>query len=258
MNTPLDLPSHAELEQLPRRAREAYAARCARRVLSRIGAQSDVGAEDLRALEAALHACESGSLPPGADACLMAVEVAKAIDQARVSCREAYEAAQKVASAVVTRSDHGKRSTTAADDQYQESVRLGTAYAAANSAASALLAPGTIGPTAPAACAWGAAEDAATAAGASRSAVVQAMRSDFEKLSAEAKRERWNDETNVPPDFFRALWPNGVPAGWPAESSPSRCDLGRFERAVRVLGYLLKKVAEGAMRGLFNRKGGAE
>lgn len=48
-----------------------------------------------------------------------------------------------------------------------------------------------------------------------RLALIKAMRADTELLLAAAEREKWTDDTPVPPEFFGHLWPFGAPKGWP-------------------------------------------
>lgn len=51
------------------------------------------------------------------------------------------------------------------------------------------------------------------------------MRHDFELIRAAAAAEKWTDETPVPPEFFGALWPFGVPNGWPKDEKETRQEM---------------------------------
>lgn len=44
---------------------------------------------------------------------------------------------------------------------------------------------------------------------------------DFELLKAGSRIAEWNDDTPVPPEFFGPLWPRGVPDGWPVKEEAS-------------------------------------
>ncbi|MEO0513599.1 MAG: hypothetical protein AAF108_12035 [Planctomycetota bacterium] len=41
------------------------------------------------------------------------------------------------------------------------------------------------------------------------------VRADFDLLLETSRREKWTDETPVPPEFFGPMWPDGTPDGWP-------------------------------------------
>ncbi len=49
-----------------------------------------------------------------------------------------------------------------------------------------------------------------------------AMRRDLELLFDAARRERWTDATPVAPTFFGPIWPEGAPDGWPSSTPPSQ------------------------------------
>lgn len=52
------------------------------------------------------------------------------------------------------------------------------------------------------------------------------LRRDFDHLAALAGAQRWTDDMPVPPEVFGPLWPEGPPAGWPADPDvPSRTEL---------------------------------
>jgi hypothetical protein len=43
------------------------------------------------------------------------------------------------------------------------------------------------------------------------------IRRDFDHLADLALWQKWTDDTPVPPEVFGPLWPEGAPAGWPAD-----------------------------------------
>jgi hypothetical protein len=52
------------------------------------------------------------------------------------------------------------------------------------------------------------------------------IRRDFDHLAKLAQWQRWTDDTPVPPEVFGPLWPEGAPAGWPADPEvPQRAEL---------------------------------
>jgi len=59
------------------------------------------------------------------------------------------------------------------------------------------------------------------------------IRRDFDRLAALAAWQKWIDDTPVPPTVFGPLWPEGPPAGWPADPElPQRKDVA-FELAAK-------------------------
>ena len=48
-----------------------------------------------------------------------------------------------------------------------------------------------------------------------------AIRNDYELLAAAAKRNAWNANTPVPPDFFCPLWPH-APLPWFQPPAPAK------------------------------------
>ncbi len=52
------------------------------------------------------------------------------------------------------------------------------------------------------------------------------IRRDFDHLSSLAEWQQWDDDTPVPPEVFGPLWPEGPPKGWPAITDvPQRAEL---------------------------------
>lgn len=57
-------------------------------------------------------------------------------------------------------------------------------------------------------------------------AIAPHIRRDFDHLAQLAEVRRWTDDTPVPPDVFGPLWPEGPPKGWPANTdAPARDEL---------------------------------
>jgi hypothetical protein len=193
---PPGIPTIRELMEVPRWARVAFAARCARRVqpLFRVlwpaapPSHSD-------AIEKAIRIVE-GLAGVGALSSDTAVERAtQAEAAARVTAcysGPAYAAADAADAAIYA---------ARADQQDAD------AYAAARGAAEA----------ATAAC--GAADGVGADAVAWRDSMVRAIRMDLERLRKAARKGRWTDGTPVPIGFFGTLWPEGSPRGWPSTTS---------------------------------------
>ena len=51
-------------------------------------------------------------------------------------------------------------------------------------------------------------------------AAVTTLRNDFDRIAHVAAVRYWTDNSPVPPDVFGPLWPDGPPARWPADESP--------------------------------------
>jgi len=188
-------PTEQELRELPRLARVAFAARCARRVQALFNASWPGASEKhLPALDKAITLAER------ADAAAARSAVYAAVRAAYASAKGAADDAVKACDA----------------DAYDAEAYDAAAYAVASADAVCL---------ADAACLAYAAAYAADAAGKSAAdatnAANAAMRRDYALLNEAAKREGWSDETPVPPEFFGPLWAEGVPEGWPVEEEGS-------------------------------------
>ena len=182
-------PTKEEIAALPKWARVAFAARCARRVvpLCRAGgyggsketvkavAHTVALAEQSAAAAAAASDAVANPNPPS-----RAIAAAHAADPARNGERVAYEPGFAAAAAAYA------------------------AYAAAHAPYATHAA------------------DAAALAG--RAAVIlgttqEALAKDLLHLGDRARSEAWTDDTPVPPWVFGPMWPDGVPDGWP-EADP--------------------------------------
>jgi hypothetical protein len=182
-----EMPSREELGKLPRWTIVAFAARCARRVQPLFKALwPKAPAKHCKAVEGAIRLAEFSA----------------ATGRVAAWRGATWRATGRVAT---------RRAATwrAPEADYAAFA----AYVAANAAIAADAAPD-------AARAAYAAVHAATPNRAGgkgwRDAVVRATRVDIEKVKTAAKKERWTDETPVPPEFFGPLWPEGEPAGWPS------------------------------------------
>lgn len=71
------------------------------------------------------------------------------------------------------------------------------------------------------------------------------LRRDFDHLLRIAEWQHWTDDTPVPPDVFGPPWPEGPPPGWPADSDvPQRTELPvAFLALERVLPAMLEDEA---------------
>ncbi|HET6573981.1 MAG TPA: hypothetical protein VFG68_10295 [Fimbriiglobus sp.] len=56
--------------------------------------------------------------------------------------------------------------------------------------------------------------------------LTQVIRRDFDHLARLVQWQHWTDDTPVPPEVFGPLWPEGPPPGWPADPDlPQRTEL---------------------------------
>lgn len=180
----LKLPDKDDLLKLPRWARAAFAARCARRVLPLL-THSNLDEKYKQAVVEAVEVAENSAIAPATRAAIDAVDVIDA---------NAHEIAV---------------------DSFNHDDGLWvprSAYAAVKAAADAS-----------ADVAAKAAQYACEAASqfAYAAAACLAMRVDYRLLLASAKKEGWNDNTPVAPEFFGPMWPNGAPEDWPEQEETS-------------------------------------
>lgn len=197
------LPTEAEITQLPRWARVAFAARCARRVLPLY-------------LTASVHV-EWGS------------RVRRAVDTATVAASAAWADSVEASKAAAGADGLGGFPTVAATCAAQAVVEASAE-------------------------AW-AGDDVPFVIGAQNESVravqtIDITRRDFDHLAELAEWQRWTDDTPVPPEVFGPLWPEGAPAGWPADPDmPRRDDLPlELLSAARVL----EQMTEDETVNLFN------
>jgi hypothetical protein len=193
------LPSEEEIEELPRWARVAFAARCARRVLAFWTGWPDASKKALlntiTATEFAERAAKTGYALPESVETAKNASVTAAVAASGSGSPSAEAAARAVARAV----------EAAADDTAPYTVVPFTARVTAE-----------------------AAEAAAEAVNLAHSytAIQHIIRRDFEHLANLADWQNWTDDTPVPPEVFGPLWPEGPPKGWPPINDvPPRTDL---------------------------------
>ena len=174
-----DLLTLAEIQALPRWARIAFAARCARRVQPLFAALW-LGAteEHIAAIDHAISRAEQSAM--------CAVSTADAYVAAAGDAAQAYAAAAVQTAVLVARA----------------ATRVAYATAAYTTAADA---------------AYAAYADAAEAAEAFDAAAATAIRCDYDLLCALSQRDAWDDNFPVPPELFGPLWPDGPPADWPED-----------------------------------------
>jgi len=209
------LPTEEELSELPRWARVAYAARCARRVRPLFKHfWPEAPEEHIEAVDNACRLSAASAAYPAA--------VARAAAAARTAAifTAAYDAANPrfVAAAAVARS----------------AVAYAAAYAAADARSAAAAATAARSVTDAYAFAY-----ALTEAAYASSASDAAARRDFNLLHKLAQgaasadwgeRTPWTDETPVDPDLLGPLWPFGEPEGWPEEAREPRAG----DRRIRI------------------------
>jgi hypothetical protein len=51
-------------------------------------------------------------------------------------------------------------------------------------------------------------------------AQLRCIRRDFVRLKRLARKEKWTDDTPVPPEVFGPMWPEGVAPFWAVEPPP--------------------------------------
>src|SRR5262249_9886547 len=161
--------------KLPRRAVVAFAARCARLVQPLYALPGPQGEEHAKAVDRAIRVAEDWA--SGQD-------VADAAARAALAAQEADDAAADAYVARVAARSAAFAAQAAAEAELEASDSAVDASFAASSA-----------------------EEAALRAG--DAAALAAIQRDHELLRESAVRERWTDETPVPPGFFGPLWQQG-------------------------------------------------
>lgn len=187
------LPSEEEIAKLPRWARVAFAARCARRVLPLFrhfwadAPELQVLVVDLAGQYAELVGAHD--LPP---------------EDEDVSVAGAAHAAHKADQLAAQFGDgcYAAASASFAGDyafRAMQGVHDDSAYLAITAAVRAAETLADLRPH---------------------------IRRDFDHLARLAEWQRWTDDTPVPPEVFGPLWPEGPPKGWPPITDvPARAEL---------------------------------
>jgi hypothetical protein len=183
---PDEIPTNDEILKLPRWARVAFAARCARRVFPYFRDWKKADDKQVKAVEQAISLAENDASNGHVSAA-----TARAADAADAAARAAdADAAARAADAAA------KAAAAAAGYAagYAAAARAAAARAAASAASAARAA---------AAAAASAAAAAAYAAADAKS--IRFIRSDYERLIQLSSRLHWTDETPVPPEVFDTL-----------------------------------------------------
>lgn len=218
----LTAPSEDEIAELPRWARVAFAARCARRVLPmfelKIWPTAKYG--QIVPLEFGVRFAESGvieEVPPQALMQTLVTLSDATLNTALKSHSPALDSHQAIGCvglAVQLRSEIAVRDT-------HEQIRI---------------------------C-----FDAVSAAVHSSSSfeITPYIRRDFDHIEKYADWHRWTDDTPVSPDFFGPLWPEGPPKGWPADPDV----LQRADLPLELLSRakVLEQMTEDETVNLFNQ-----
>lgn len=189
------LPTEDEIAKLPRWARVAFAARCARRVVPLFERYSwPQPRTEMHLLKSAVWEAEEGNGFTKAEALLNALELihggtlqtattahSPALNALHVVSCVSFALQLRDADASVPLSEHVKFTFEAGDSAARAGDDIG---------------------------------------------VVPVIRSDFDHLAKLAEWQHWTDDTPVPPEVFGPLWPEGPPKGWPeATEAPPRAEL---------------------------------
>ncbi|HVL12719.1 MAG TPA: hypothetical protein VM529_09145 [Gemmata sp.] len=191
-------PTEEEVAKLPRWARVAFAARCARRVFPLLSfAWREATSEHRGAVGQAITVAESsatqGRTHTGTELALR--------DSLVVAERASASSPQSPKIAVIVINAARVAAFSAKD-------RLSPAVENRYAATAGDLATG-----------------AASVIPLAEAALRNNMRRDFDHLARLAEAYEWTDDTPVPPEVFGPLWSEGPPKGWPAAEVPARTEL---------------------------------
>lgn len=189
------LPTDEEIAKLPRWARVAFAARCARRVLPSFRANSypEPDRNTLQLLAVGVARAESGGNDAEMNGLIGAYKLIHSVTLASAQTKHtpAY-LALNVANAVSLAVELRIAANVVDTDHH----------------------------------ARGCLECVGFAKGATANDVTSVIRRDFDHLARLAYAYDWTDDTPVPPEVFGPLWPEGKPAGWPDDPQlPRRTDI---------------------------------
>jgi hypothetical protein len=193
------LPAAEEVAKLPRWARAAFAARCARRVLPLLmftwpEAASEHTEAVGRAVEVSERSATEGRTHPDIEEVL----------------RDSFAAAERAS----------------ASSKVSPKIAVIVINAARVAAFSAKDAINPVSEHRYAATADDLAAGAAAAIPSADFALRRCIRRDFDHLARLAQWQHWTDDTPVPPEVFGPLWPEGPPKGWPpVTDAPPRTEL---------------------------------
>jgi hypothetical protein len=187
-------PAETDLKALPRWARVAFAARCARRVQPLfMKAWPNAPAKHREALDNVIGLTESSARTG---------RVAEGLTTDATDGTNAIAAVN----AAVTAADRDAATASSFASRAATSAGFASIFAYTTDDASRAAANAAIA---------GADADASVAS-------LRAMWADVDLLLAMAASSHWTDETRVDPDLCGSLWPFGRPDGWPVE--PARDD----------------------------------
>jgi hypothetical protein len=184
------------VRELPRWARVAFAARCARRIRPLLEEWSDLTEERLRAVEAAIEVAERAAARAAEDPEAIARAVAAEVVAGAIVAGGVSSAAEVARIAVRAARHAGPGGATDDDKPKGDSGPVSF-----NEYFERLTADDTIA--------------AASVAGIDAGFVVSQVYRDLDLLLAVSAKEGWTDETPVPAEFFGPMWPEGAPKRWP-------------------------------------------
>lgn len=203
-------PTEKELQELPRWAVVAFAARCARRVQP-LFERWDTGKTHTTDIENAILLAERATHADREATETTTAAVAAAINTAKAANTTGETATAAAAIAAADAATHAANAARVNAGAFSNA--FSAAFAAANASTHAARAAGV--------AASHAADVAESDTGTAVAEIVMAMRRDFELLEETTKQEGWTDDTPVPPEFFGPLWAEGDPKGWPAKEKTS-------------------------------------
>lgn len=186
------VPTWAEVSRLPRWARIAFAARCARRVLPAFGYFSKASESQVRAMQDAVESAERYAATAATESTVLACSEAKGRLIQAISTNNADSDGQTpgiprpafLTYQAALEATNLDPSITSSNDS----------VASADLAASLLLHTATIDTP--------------------LKAQLRCIRRDFARLKRLANEQKWTDDTPVPPEVFGPMWPPGVEPYW--------------------------------------------
>lgn len=201
------VPTPSDLMGLPRKARVAFAARCARRVFPVFKLVHGLPDKNWNALNSAIRTIENLAGGDGNANANAAADIVRVVAYAAADiARDVSEAIRDDADAGYAAADAARAAAyVARGTTYDDAIRDDAANAA-NAASASLrclqkvVTVGTVGH-------------------------LTSIARDFDRLQRLAKRENWTDETPVPPSVFGPMWEDPPPAWW-NDDLPT--DLGEY------------------------------
>lgn len=196
-HNPPVLPTEEEIAELPRWARVAFLARCAKRVVNQYKAGwPEAPDEQFNRVVRTVRSAENVAAQLSRDLPIEMIwdektQRSRVQTEADLALHASRTANKPTASHAAMAAAHAGH---AAIDPGENTTHLGTI-------SGAVLAAGN--------------DD-----------LIGVIRRDFDHLATLARWQHWADDTPVPPEVFGPLWPEGPPKGWPAdEATPTLADL---------------------------------